>query len=104
MVQGSLKKAGPGGPGRKPAKTTRPGVRSVAPKKAGLIKQKKLTKKLTSGLVSMTERSLATKAGHLELLSGGKKDRLQKERNAARKDGTLARKDAGLKSGPKKAT
>lgn len=52
----------------------------------------------------MTERSLATKAGHLELLSGGKKDRLQKERNAARKDGTLARKDGGLKSGPKKAT
>ncbi|CAI7663782.1 unnamed protein product [Penicillium glandicola] len=97
MVQGSLKKVGPTGPGRKPSKTTRPGVRSVAPKKAGLIKQKKLTKQLTSGLVSMTERSLATKAGHLELLAGGKKDRLQKERNAARKDGTL-------KSAPKKAT
>lgn len=85
----------------------------MAPKKAGLIKQKKLTKvcplsvpqknqvlifnqQLTSGLVSMTEKSLATKAGHLELLAGGKKDRLQKERNQAKKDGTL-------KSGPKKA-
>lgn len=45
----------------------------------------------------MTEKSLATKAGHLELLAGGKKDRLQKERNQAKKDGTL-------KSGPKKAT
>ncbi|KAJ5543333.1 hypothetical protein N7535_005761 [Penicillium sp. DV-2018c] len=89
MVQGSLKKAGPSGPGRKPSKTVRPGVRSVAPKKAGLIKQKKLTKKLTSGLVSMTERSLGAKAGHLELLAGGKKDRLAKERNAARKEGTL---------------
>ena len=52
----------------------------------------------------MTECSLAIKAGHLELLAGEKKDRLQKERNAARKDGTLARKDGGLKSGPKKAT
>lgn len=31
--------------------------------------------KLTSGLVTKTERSLATKAGHLELLAGGKKDR-----------------------------
>jgi hypothetical protein len=44
----------------------------------------------------MTERSLGAKAGHLELLAGGKKDRLAKERNAARKEGTL-------KSAPKKA-
>jgi hypothetical protein len=28
----------------RPAKTTRPGVRQVAPKKANLIKQRKLTK------------------------------------------------------------
>lgn len=31
--------------------------------------------KLTSGLVSKTERSLAQKAGHLEILAGGKKDK-----------------------------
>lgn len=43
----------------------------------------------------MTEKSLATKAGHLELLAGGKKDRLHKEREQAKKSGTL-------KSGPKK--
>lgn len=34
-----------------------------------------LFQKLTSGLVTKTERSLATKAGHLELLGGGKKDK-----------------------------
>lgn len=44
----------------------------------------------------MTEMSLATKAGHLELLAGGKKDRLKKERDQAKKNGTL-------KSGAKKA-
>ncbi|KAJ5757995.1 uncharacterized protein N7511_006689 [Penicillium nucicola] len=90
MVQGSLKKAGPATAGRKPAKTTRPGVRSVAPKKANLIKQRKLTQKLTSGLVGKTERSLATKAGHLELLSGGKKDRLLKEKKKAQEAGKKA--------------
>ena len=37
----------------RPAKTTRPGVRSVAPKKAGLIKQKKLTKVRTDMLRSL---------------------------------------------------
>ncbi|KAJ5122023.1 UPF0390 protein [Penicillium atrosanguineum] len=54
---------------------TRPGVKQIAPKKAALVKQAKLTKRLTSGLVGRTERSLAQKAGHLELLAGGKKDR-----------------------------
>ncbi|KAJ5586937.1 UPF0390 protein [Penicillium hispanicum] len=34
--------------------------------------------KLTSGLVAKTERSLAQKAGHLEMLGGGKKDKGEK--------------------------
>jgi hypothetical protein len=54
---------------------TRPGPRQIAPKKSALVRQAKLTKKLTSGLVGRTERSLAQKAGHLELLAGGKKDK-----------------------------
>ncbi|KAJ5466538.1 hypothetical protein N7530_010325 [Penicillium desertorum] len=96
MVQGSLKKATPTGPGRKP------GVRSVAPKKAGLIKQKKLTKVRTDSLPGFSLQTAHNavwrrRQAIFELLAGGKKDRLQKERNAARKDGTL-------KSGPKKAT
>ena len=31
--------------------------------------------KHSSGLTAMTEKSLASKAGHLELLRGGKKDK-----------------------------
>jgi len=31
----------------------------------------------------LTERSLAEKAGHLEMLKGGKKDRLEKAKNKA---------------------
>lgn len=34
-----------------------------------------MKKKLSSGLAAATEKSLAGKAGHLEMLSGGKKDR-----------------------------
>ncbi|OQD75105.1 hypothetical protein PENDEC_c008G00480 [Penicillium decumbens] len=79
MAQGALKKS------KKTTATaqresrsnarTRPGPRQVAPKKAALVRQAKLNKKLTSGLVLKTERSLAQKAGHLEILAGGKKDK-----------------------------
>jgi len=44
-----------------------------------LIKQKKLKKKLSAGLIAKTERNLAERAGHLELLGGGK--------NKKKKDG-----------------
>ena len=47
----------------------------IAPKKAGLVREEKLKKKVASGLINATERSLAAKAGHLELLRGGKKDK-----------------------------
>ncbi|PYI06323.1 hypothetical protein BO78DRAFT_429786 [Aspergillus sclerotiicarbonarius CBS 121057] len=76
MVQGSLKKkSGSAGPKRPTALGPKPGPRQIAPKKAKLIKQQKLTKKLTAGLVARTEKNLAEKAGHLELLVGGKKDK-----------------------------
>jgi len=38
-----------------------------------------MKKKHTSGLAGLTEKSLAGKAGHLEMLRGGKKDRKEKE-------------------------
>lgn len=79
----------------------RRGPQTIAPKKAALIKQTKMTKvrpatstttpsfpiqkywllidgsvqKLTAGMTAKTERALASKAGHLELLAGGKKDK-----------------------------
>ncbi|KAJ5934357.1 UPF0390 protein [Penicillium verhagenii] len=88
MAQGSLKKKQPSSATAKRssllASRTKPGPRQVAPKKALLVKAAKLNKKLCSGLVGKTERSLATKAGHLELLAGGKKDRLVKEREKAK--------------------
>ncbi|KAI9043264.1 DUF2462 domain-containing protein [Aspergillus affinis] len=77
MVQGSLKKAkaNTASTKRPTALGPKPGPRQIAPKKASLVKQKKITKKLTAGLVTRTERSLAERAGHLELLAGGKKDK-----------------------------
>ncbi|KAJ5084646.1 hypothetical protein NUU61_009225 [Penicillium alfredii] len=77
MAQGLLKKSKPttASSKRPSSKTTKPGPRQIAPKKTSLVKQHKLNKKLTSGLAAKTERSLAQKAGHLEMLAGGKKDK-----------------------------
>lgn len=45
------------------------------PKKAKLVQQQKIMKKHTSGLTALTEKNLAQRAGHLEILGGGKKDK-----------------------------
>jgi len=45
----------------------------IAPKKASLIKAQKLTKQLSAGLTAKTEEMLGEKAGHLEMLGGGKR-------------------------------
>ncbi|TQS36937.1 hypothetical protein Golomagni_02604 [Golovinomyces magnicellulatus] len=85
--------------------TSRPkkGARTIAPKKAVLVRQKKLTKnkrdvtpffntvlwnmktllpfrKFSAGLTAMTERTLGSKVGHLELLNGGGKSEKETER------------------------
>lgn len=46
----------------------------IKPKKATALKQQQFKKKHSAGLIGATEKSLASKAGHLELLRGGKKD------------------------------
>jgi hypothetical protein len=46
----------------------------IKPKKAKLISQRNIMKKGAAGLAPMTEKNLAQKAGHLELLKGGKKE------------------------------
>ncbi|KAK3062985.1 hypothetical protein LTS18_002983 [Coniosporium uncinatum] len=80
MAQGAVKKASkPTGVSKKPSQKVQRGNKVIAPKKAKLIQQKKLVKKHTSGLTALTEKNLAEKAGHLEMLKGGKKDRLEKE-------------------------
>ncbi|MCJ1442071.1 MAG: hypothetical protein MMC23_002563 [Stictis urceolatum] len=76
MTQGVVKKSKattaprrPNNPGQKK------GPRVIAPKKASLMKKQKMNKKLSAGLIEKTERTLAHRAGHLEMLKGGKKDR-----------------------------
>ncbi|KAL0634734.1 hypothetical protein Q9L58_006330 [Maublancomyces gigas] len=51
------------------------GRKEIAPKRTSLVKSNNLTKKLGAQLAAGTERHLAQKAGHLELLAGGKKDK-----------------------------
>ncbi|TKA31675.1 hypothetical protein B0A50_01753 [Salinomyces thailandicus] len=72
MAQGQMKKAK--APATKITQRKQTGNRVIKPKKVALQKQQQMKKKHTSGLTEMTEKSLAGKAGHLEMLRGGKKD------------------------------
>lgn len=80
------------------------GNRVIKPKKASLIKQQQIKKvclhddhsarrvrsrltraqKHTAGLAAMTEKSLASRAGHLEMLHGGKKDKKKQTEQPAK--------------------
>jgi hypothetical protein len=51
------------------------GARVIKPKKSSLISQQKIKKKHAAGLTAQTEKMLGEKAGHLEMLRGGKKER-----------------------------
>jgi hypothetical protein len=53
------------------------GNKVIKPKKSVLVRADTIHKKHTAGLQAVTERTLAGRAGHLELLRGGKKDRKQ---------------------------
>ncbi|KAL2012996.1 hypothetical protein VTN00DRAFT_521 [Thermoascus crustaceus] len=76
MAQGEIKKKPAASSSKRPtALGPKRGARQIAPKKPALVKQAKMTKKLSAGLIAKTERSLAERAGHLELLAGGKKDK-----------------------------
>ncbi|KAF2848460.1 hypothetical protein T440DRAFT_166240 [Plenodomus tracheiphilus IPT5] len=71
MAQGAVKKSKPVA-ARKPSKSgPRPGARVIKPKKPSLIVQNKIKHKSSCGLVGQTEKLLAQKAGHLEILKGG---------------------------------
>ncbi|KAG8533614.1 uncharacterized protein KY384_001354 [Bacidia gigantensis] len=75
MPQGALKKAKPASTGTKRSTSSgvKKGQRTIAPKKKALANQHKLTKKFNAAMVGKTERSLAEKAGHLEMIGGKKK-------------------------------
>jgi len=71
MAQGSVKVKAKA---KVPTRPTGPqrGNRVIKPKKNKLIQQTKIKHKAASGLVAKTEKTLGDKAGHLELLRGGK--------------------------------
>jgi hypothetical protein len=85
MAQGQLKKAKAPAAKQNQRKVT--GSRVIKPKKAALQKQQQMKKKHSSGLAAMTEKSLAGRAGHLELLRGGKRDKKAEAVVAAKKKG-----------------
>ncbi|PNS13911.1 hypothetical protein CAC42_1402 [Sphaceloma murrayae] len=92
MAQGAVK------PRSGPAKSNKPtgpqrGNRVIKPKKAKLVQQHTLKRKQSAGLAALTEKSLAERAGHLELLKGGKKDK----KEAAKKKAAAAEAAKGKK-------
>ena len=52
---------------------TKKGARTFKTKNAKLAKQQKMTKKFSAGMINQTEKMLGEKAGHLEMLAGGRK-------------------------------
>ncbi|KAG8623017.1 hypothetical protein KVT40_007993 [Elsinoe batatas] len=80
MAQGAVKIKATASKSNKPTGPQR-GNRVIKPKKAKLVQQHKLKKKQSAGLAALTEKSLAEKAGHLEMLKGGKKDAARKGEN-----------------------
>jgi hypothetical protein len=76
---------------------TKKGHRNVAPKKANLIKAQKMTKKLSGGLTAQTEKMLGARAGHLEMLGQGGKEKKKRRTEAKgkgdpKKDGSKGKK------------
>lgn len=59
---------------KKPSQRKQTGNRVIKPKKTALVKQQQQKKRNSAGLAALTEKSLAGKAGHLEMLRGGKRD------------------------------
>ncbi|KAI5777015.1 hypothetical protein EDC01DRAFT_779944 [Geopyxis carbonaria] len=53
---------------------TKWGSRTIAPKKGILKKTNTFQKKLSAQLTAATEKRLAERVGHLEMLPGGKRD------------------------------
>ncbi|RMJ23585.1 hypothetical protein PHISP_05540 [Aspergillus sp. HF37] len=89
MAQGLLKKskssssASSSSSKRTPSLGPKRGQGSIKPKKSALLKQHKMNKKLSGGLTTATEMNLAKRAGHLEILAGGKKGKNKDKGKAA---------------------
>ncbi|KAL2350821.1 hypothetical protein BJ546DRAFT_379787 [Cryomyces antarcticus] len=85
MAQGAVKKSKANAPKKPTASGPKRGARVIKPKKAVLVKQNQIKKKHSAGLSAMTEKALAERAGHLEMLRGGKKDGKKEDKAAGGK-------------------
>lgn len=81
MAQGVLKKKPSATNKVKPAvakrnnkKTSTKAAKQLKPKKQLALKQADLTKKHTAALTAATEKLVSSKVGHLELLSGDRRE------------------------------
>ena len=124
MAQGAIKSK----PAASTAKSSRrqnvlgpkKGARTIAPRKQVLVRNAKMTKvcftsfsflslcikasadkkqKHSAGLTAMTERTLGAKAGHLELLKGGKKNKDGKDGKDVKGKPVQAQKGGSKKFG-----
>lgn len=102
MAQGAVKSKSKAKPSstssQTPRRITKKGSRFIAPKKVTLAKQQKASKKLSAGLIAKTEKMLGERAGHLELLTGGKKERKKNDAHGMSKKKDLASQPVRKKS------
>lgn len=89
MAQNAPKKSKPASSSssKHPSQRKNTGTRVIKPKKPSLQKAQAMRKKHSAGLTALTERSLAGKAGHLEMLGGGKKEKKGQGTEGGQKDG-----------------
>ncbi|VVT56106.1 uncharacterized protein SAPINGB_P004817 [Magnusiomyces paraingens] len=84
MPQGSLKKSTTKSPGRIKKQTSKTpkkaAPKTLAPKKRAAVKDAQIARKHTAALTGATEKILAAKIGHLELLKGTRKELEERER------------------------
>lgn len=71
------------------------GARVIKPtKNSSALKTAQFKKKHSSGMTALTEKSLASRAGHLELLKGGKREkRVELARKALEGEGGKGKKE-----------
>lgn len=80
MTQGKVKLTkGPAKVAKKSA-AKKAGPKHLAPKKTQARKDAALSKKLSASLTSATEKLLASRVGHLELLKGTRRELEEKKR------------------------
>lgn len=69
--------------------------KKLAPKRKAAVKEAMITRKHTAALAASTEKILASKIGHLEILKGTRKELEQKAKGGEQKAKMRTSKDRG---------